>query len=198
MAVTLAALLAVPALAASTDSANVIDAFGKQIPAVDKKTTVPVLLPSTLPFAGKVPRLYPSGVATRNSWTLVFSGAPRCGGANACFLASFEGKRGGKIPGKSNLKLAGGQGRVEGEVEVEDEPAPVAAQIGAFRRVQEVPAAAVGRCPVRRVAEREEQAASVSVEPEAVEPERDSVELELRVREPREAAFRDVELGRVG
>jgi hypothetical protein len=104
-----AAILALPALASSTNNANVIDAFGKQIPAVDRKTTVPVLLPSTLPFAGKVPRLYPSGFATKNAWALVLAGAPNCGGANACFLASFEGKRGGKLPGKSNLRLAGGQ-----------------------------------------------------------------------------------------
>ena len=105
----LAALLAVPALASSTDSANVIDALGKQIPTVDRQTTVPVLLPSKLPFAGKVPKLYPSGFGTRNAFALALSGAPHCGGANACFLASFEGKRGGKLPGKSNLRLAGGQ-----------------------------------------------------------------------------------------
>jgi hypothetical protein len=108
-AVVLAALVALPALGSSTGNANVIDAFGKQIPAVDKKTTVPVLLPSTLPFAGKVPRLYPSGFGTKNAWSLVLAGAANCGGANACFLASFEGKRGGKLPGKSNLKLRGGQ-----------------------------------------------------------------------------------------
>ena len=98
-----------PAFGATTGgSANVIDAFGKQIAAVDK-TTVPVLLPSKLPFGGQVPKLYPSGSATRSSYSLVFAGAPKCGGANACFLASFEGKRGGKLPGKANLRLAGGQ-----------------------------------------------------------------------------------------
>lgn len=105
----LAAILAVPAPASSTGNANVIDAFGKQIPAVDRKTTVPVLLPSTLPFAARVPKLYPSGMATRNAWALVLAGAPHCGCANACFLASFEGKRGGKLPGRSNLRLPGGQ-----------------------------------------------------------------------------------------
>jgi hypothetical protein len=104
-----AAVLAVPALASSTDSANVIDAFGRQIAAVDRQTTVPVLLPSKLPFAGKVPKLYPSGSGARNAFTLEFAGALHCGSANACFLASFEGKRGGKLPGRSNLELAGGQ-----------------------------------------------------------------------------------------
>jgi hypothetical protein len=105
----LTALSAASAFASATGNANVIDAFGRQIPAVDKKTTVPVLLPSLLPFAAKVPKLYPSSSATKNAYSLVFSGAPNCGGANACFLASFEGKRGGKLPGKSNLKLPGGQ-----------------------------------------------------------------------------------------
>jgi hypothetical protein len=105
----LAGLAAVPALASITGSVNVIDALGKKIPAVEKKTTVPVLLPSTLPFAGKAPKIYPTGTGSKNAWSLVLSGAPNCGGANACFLASFEGRRGGKLPGKSNLKLAGGQ-----------------------------------------------------------------------------------------
>ncbi len=109
VATAVTALLAVPALASSSGSANVIDALGKQIPAVDTKTTVPVLLPSTLPFAAKVPKLYPSGAGSKNHWILALEGAPACHGANACFLASFEGQRGGKLPGKSNLKLAGGQ-----------------------------------------------------------------------------------------
>lgn len=105
----MAGLLAVPALGSLTGNVNLIDALGRQIPAVEKKTTVPVLLPSTLPFAGKAPKIYPSGTGSKNAWILVLAGAPRCGGADACFLASFEGKRGGKLPGKSNLRLAGGQ-----------------------------------------------------------------------------------------
>jgi hypothetical protein len=105
----LTALLAVPALASTAGTANIIDALGRQIPAVDKQTTVPVLLPSTLPFAARVPKLYPSGTASKNHWVLALEGAKGCGGANACFLLSFEGKRGGKLPGKSNLRLAGGQ-----------------------------------------------------------------------------------------
>jgi hypothetical protein len=105
----LAVLLAVPALASTTGSANVIDALGRQLLAVEKKTTVPVLLPSTLPFAGKVPKLYPAGTGSKNAWSLDLSGAPNCGRANACFLASFEGKRGGSLPGKPNLRLAGGR-----------------------------------------------------------------------------------------
>lgn len=109
LSVALAAVLAVPALASTTGSADVLKAFAKQLPAVRKKTTVPILLPAKLPFAGKVPKLYATGAGSKNAWALVLTGAPNCGGANACFLASFDGRRGGKLPGKSNLRLAGGQ-----------------------------------------------------------------------------------------
>jgi len=105
----LAGLLAVPALAATTQNADLLKAFAKQLPAVKHKTTVAVLLPTSLPFAGKVPKLYPTGGASKNAWDLELAGAPNCGGADACFLAPFEAKRGGKLPGTSNLKLAGGQ-----------------------------------------------------------------------------------------
>ena len=105
----LAALAAVPAIAASHGSVNVLRAFSKQLPVVRKNTSVPVLLPASLPFAHKLPKLYLTGYASRNDWGLVITGAPNCGGADACFLASFEGKRGGKLPRKPNLRLAGGQ-----------------------------------------------------------------------------------------
>jgi len=105
----LAAGAAVPALASSAGRVDVLHAFRKQIPFLRRHTTVPVLLPSTLPFAGKVPKLYATGFANRNEWGLELAGAPSCGEANACFLASFDGRRGGKLPGRVNLRLAGGQ-----------------------------------------------------------------------------------------
>ena len=104
-----AALLAVPALASTTQNADVLKALAKQLPSVKKKTTVAVILPASLPFAAKVPKLYATGAGSRNAWSFELDGAPFCGSANACSLASFEAKRGGKLPGKSNLKLAGGQ-----------------------------------------------------------------------------------------
>ena len=105
-----ATLVAGSALAASSsNSVNVLKVFSKQIASIKKSSKAPVILPASLPFGGKVPKVYPAGAGTRNSWTLVLSGAPNCGGADACFLASFDAQRGGKLPGKSNLKLAGGQ-----------------------------------------------------------------------------------------
>ena len=110
LSVALATVVAVPALAASSsNSVNVLNTFSKQIASIKKTSKVPVILPASLPFAGKVPKTYAVGRGTLNSWVLVLAGAPKCGGANACFLASFDALRGGKLPGKSNLKLAGGQ-----------------------------------------------------------------------------------------
>lgn len=109
LAFALAVSVAAPALASTSGSANLLKTFAKQLPAVKHRTTVPILLPASLPFGGKVPKLYATGTGSKSAWSLELAGAPNCGGADACFLASFEAKRGGKLPGKSNVKLAGGQ-----------------------------------------------------------------------------------------
>ena len=93
----------------SANSVNVLKVFRTQIASIKRHSKVPVILPATLPFAGKVPKVYAAGGGTAKAWSLELDGAPHCGGADACFLASFEAVRGGKLPGKSNLKLAGGQ-----------------------------------------------------------------------------------------
>lgn len=101
---------AMPAFGAtSSSSVDVVNVFKSQIAAIKKSSKVPVILPATLPFAGKVPKLYEAGGGTTKAWSLELAGAPHCGAADACFLASFEAVRGGKLPGRSNLKLAGGQ-----------------------------------------------------------------------------------------
>ena len=104
----LSAVTAVSAVAASAGSVDLPKIFSKQIAAITKTTAVPVLLPGSLPFAGEVPKLYASGGATPDGWDLELAGAPNCGGATACFFASFEAKRGGKLPRKANLRLSGG------------------------------------------------------------------------------------------
>src|ERR1700693_5239946 len=95
-AIALAAVLSVSALAASATNVDLLKTFSKQLPAITKKTSVPVLLPGFLPFAGQVPKLSSTGTASAGHWALDLSGAPNCGGATACFFASFEGTRGGK------------------------------------------------------------------------------------------------------
>ncbi len=104
----LCAALAAPALAAAPTTVVPTKLFARVLPGVKAHTTVPVLLPDTFTYGSKESKLYTSGGGSKNAWDLEITGAPNCGGANACFLTSFEGKRGGKLPGKANVKLAGG------------------------------------------------------------------------------------------
>jgi len=96
-----------PALGGATRDVDLLRVFHAQLPRVKRTTTVAVLLPRRLPLLGSY-KLYPSGSATRSSYDLELAGAPRCGGANACFVAAFQAQRGGKLPGRSNARLAGG------------------------------------------------------------------------------------------
>jgi hypothetical protein len=107
VAVIVVALTGGSALAGQARNVDLLKAFAAQLPRVKPVTTVPVLLPRSLPLNGSY-KVYATSGASRGSWELSLAGAPNCGGANACFVASFEGKRGGKLPGKANLRLAGG------------------------------------------------------------------------------------------
>jgi hypothetical protein len=78
--IVLGALLSVPALAATAINVDLLKTFRSQITAVKKKTSVPVLLPASLPFAGKVPKLYATGGATGVTGTSS-SRAPRTAAA---------------------------------------------------------------------------------------------------------------------
>jgi len=105
----LAAAVAAAATITPFKSIDLLKAFRVQLPKIHRTTTVPVLLPRVLPLAGPERfRVYPTGGATRTGWDLELSAAPNCGFATACFVASFEGKRGGRLPLRSNLRLANG------------------------------------------------------------------------------------------
>src|SRR4051794_11829759 len=106
-ALTLMLALCSPALGGAARDVTVLRAFAAQLPKVKRTTTVPVLLPPTLPLLGNY-KVYASGFATRSMFDLELSGAPNCRGANACFVAMFQGQRGGKLPGRANARLAGG------------------------------------------------------------------------------------------
>ena len=117
-----------------------------------------------------------------------YRGVPSCcraGSFMGCQLARLDPQR-EPVRGRRERARPGvvpGARRVEREVEVEDERVRRAAEIGAFHRVEQVAARAVGLAAARRVAEREEDAAAVRVEP--VELER--VLAEARPGEAREA-----------
>ena len=68
---------------------------------------MPVLLPASLPLLGNF-KVYATAYATRSSFVLDLAAAPHCGGANACFVAMFQGERGGRLPGRPNARLANG------------------------------------------------------------------------------------------
>jgi hypothetical protein len=66
-----------------------------------RRSGVAVLLPTRLP-------LYADGLGGRGSFVLGVDAAKDCGGANACFVASFTGERAKTIPGRANIRLRGG------------------------------------------------------------------------------------------
>ena len=96
----------------SFTSIDLLRAFRVQLPKIHRATSVPVLLPRTMPLGGRENfRVYATGGATRKGWDLELSAAPRCGAATACFIASFVAERGGKLPRlsrRANLRLATG------------------------------------------------------------------------------------------
>ena len=77
---------------------------GPRLAKVKAATNVPILLPRTLPLGGRY-KLYSRGSGARTSYVFSLEGAPNCLGANACFVATFAGKRGGKLPGRPNVRL---------------------------------------------------------------------------------------------
>src|SRR5579863_5469894 len=93
--------VATPALAATT---NVPALFASQIAAVKQDASAPaILLPTTMPigFVGKhAPQhihLYEEGAPKGASYYFQVGAAPNCAGADACAVASFGAKAGGKI-----------------------------------------------------------------------------------------------------
>jgi uncharacterized protein (DUF58 family) len=101
------ALLATPALAAPTQDVDVPVALADQIAAVKARTDVPVRLPAEMTV--EEGDLFPSGTGDRKGWALGLDAAPDCGGANACFVASFSAQRGARPFGIQRVRLRGGR-----------------------------------------------------------------------------------------
>ncbi len=72
-----------------------------------ERTPLAVPVPDTLEldFDGRV---YASSSAGRRRWSFALAGAPNCGGATACFLASFSAERGGEPALRARVRLRGG------------------------------------------------------------------------------------------
>jgi hypothetical protein len=100
--------VAVPALAASEGDVNVPKKFSALLPKVKKKSGLAVRLPSKIHVFVKPSKTFADSSATRKSYFLELDAAKTCNGANACFLASFSGTRGGTPAFKKTVSLAHG------------------------------------------------------------------------------------------
>jgi len=102
-----AAAIAAPAAAAPTHAVDVPAALADQVARVKARSDVPVRLPAKMTV--EEGDLFGSATARKRSWEMGLDAAPDCGGANACFVASFMAKRGGTPFGQTRVTLRGGR-----------------------------------------------------------------------------------------
>jgi hypothetical protein len=102
-----AILLTAPAWAQDTVTVQLPTRFASKIDRINARGKGPVLLPTRM--VADAPRVYTSGGTTRRGWDLELAAAPDCGGANACFVASFLGERGGTPQGRRRVTLSNGR-----------------------------------------------------------------------------------------
>ena len=107
LALSLLAVLAVPAQGAKVRSVDIPKLFRKQIDRAKAKTQVPILLPQT--FRSDFKRHFPEGSSGRRRWTFDIGAARGCHTATACFVAEFAARRGGTPGGDKAVRLARGR-----------------------------------------------------------------------------------------
>jgi hypothetical protein len=101
-----------PAFAAGPKLPTVLD---RQIRAVKRDRHAPViLLPTSMPLGFVGPHapahvhMYPGGGPSGAGYGLELGAVPKCGGVDACFIASFSASKGGKIyPGFTTVIVPG-------------------------------------------------------------------------------------------
>src|SRR5215218_3470355 len=81
--------------------------FDGELDRIAPKTDVPILLPQRMP--DEFEEYFPTGFGRKRSWGLQLGAAKGCGGATACFIASFSGREGGRPFGARWVTLAGGR-----------------------------------------------------------------------------------------
>ena len=101
------ALIAPASASAATYTYDVPDLVERPLVAVKKATTIDVLLPSR--FTSDRPKLYSEGRGGGGSYRFEIGAIRRCGGAGACFIASFRARRGGKPTNPRKVALRGGR-----------------------------------------------------------------------------------------
>jgi hypothetical protein len=100
------ALLAPATASAATYTYDVPSLVERPLAAVKKATSIDVLLPSQ--FTYDRPKLYSEGRGGGGSYRFDIGAIRHCGGANACFVASFRAKRGGKPSNPRKVQLKRG------------------------------------------------------------------------------------------
>lgn len=93
------------ALAAPT--VDLPELFEGELDRIGPKTDVPILLPQTMP--DEFGEYHASGSGRALSWGLQLGAVEGCGGATACFIASFSGRKGGRPFGSRRVQLARGR-----------------------------------------------------------------------------------------
>jgi hypothetical protein len=93
------------ALAAPT--VDVPKLFEDELPRVKERSDVPVLLPQRMP--DQFDDYFPTGSGSERRWGLQLGAVRNCGGATACFIASFSARERGRPFGPRRVELARGR-----------------------------------------------------------------------------------------
>jgi hypothetical protein len=100
--------LALILAAAATHQVSLPDLVRADLPAVHRKSGVPVLLPSKAPASGDVTTIHGTGFGRRTHYAFTFFYGDTCG-ANACNLGSVTGRKGGRPAFTATVTLRGGR-----------------------------------------------------------------------------------------
>jgi hypothetical protein len=113
LAALLLAVLAAPAWAARTYRIDVPRTLAGPLAEAKSQTDVPILLPSR--YIAERRRLFGAGGGEPGAYGFSLAAVRRCGGANACTVASFTAERGGELTFTREVTLANGiTGRFKG------------------------------------------------------------------------------------
>jgi hypothetical protein len=88
-------------------SIDLPELFADQLPKLKERSAVPILLPQRMP--DQFDDYFPTGFGKPRRWGLQVGAVENCGGATACFIASFSARERGKPFGPRKVELARGR-----------------------------------------------------------------------------------------
>jgi hypothetical protein len=88
-------------------SIDLPDLFADQLPKLKERSAVPILLPQRMP--DQFDDYFPTGFGKPRRWGLQVGAVENCGGATACFIASFSARERGRPFGPRRVALARGR-----------------------------------------------------------------------------------------